>query len=107
MDAPPRLTSMGSASDRLIGRRWVLHDPPPAELRDRLCREAGLHPVVAEILLRRGVETAEAAQRFLRPSLQHLHNPFALKGMDEAVAAICTALEQERPIVVSGDYDVD
>jgi single-stranded-DNA-specific exonuclease len=98
---------MASGPDRQNGRRWVLHDPPPADLRDRLCREAGLHPVVAEILLRRGVETAEAAQRFLRPSLQHLHNPFELKGMTEAVAAIGEALEAGLPIVVSGDYDVD
>jgi single-stranded-DNA-specific exonuclease len=98
---------MPSAGERQNGRRWVLHDPPAADLRDRLCREAGLHPVVAEILLRRGIDTAAAAERFLRPSLQHLHNPFQLLGMTEAVNAIGQALEEGQSIVVSGDYDVD
>ncbi|HEX7929065.1 MAG TPA: single-stranded-DNA-specific exonuclease RecJ [bacterium] len=63
--------------------------------------------MIAEILLRRGVDSAEAAKRFLRPSLQHLHNPFELMGMEAAVTAIGQALEEGKPIVVSGDYDVD
>jgi single-stranded-DNA-specific exonuclease len=98
---------MPLASDRQKGRPWLLHDPPAPAKRDALCREAGLHPIVAEILLRRGIDSVDAVRRFLRPSLQHLHNPYALKGMEEAVAAIAAALESQQPIVVSGDYDVD
>lgn len=98
---------MPGGGDRLNGRRWMLHDPPAAAARDALCREAGLHPILAEILLRRGIDNAEAARRFLRPSLQHLHNPYAMKGMAEAVAGLCAAIEAGHPIVVSGDYDVD
>jgi single-stranded-DNA-specific exonuclease len=74
---------------------------------ERLCREAGLHPVVAEILVRRGVASPEDAARYLQPRLEHLHDPFALSGMAAAVERIGRALESGEPIVVSGDYDVD
>jgi single-stranded-DNA-specific exonuclease len=86
---------------------WIVLPPGPAEQRELLCREAGLHPVVADILLRRGVRTPLAARDFLEPRLEHLHDPFLLKGMEEAVGRIAAALAGGERIVVSGDYDVD
>jgi single-stranded-DNA-specific exonuclease len=83
------------------------HEPAAPEDSARLAREAGVHPIVAEILLRRGIATAEAARRFLHPSLGDLHDPFLLQGMDAAVARILKALGAGERIVVSGDYDVD
>jgi single-stranded-DNA-specific exonuclease len=87
--------------------RWIVQEPAPATARDRLCRELGLHPLVAEILVRRGLAEPAAAESFLHPRLEHLHDPFLLHGMDAAVARIVRALEGGERIVVSGDYDVD
>ncbi|MCH9046757.1 MAG: DHH family phosphoesterase, partial [SAR324 cluster bacterium] len=87
--------------------RWILHEKGAAERRERLCAQAGLHPIVADILLRRGIDAPETAQAFLAPRLEHLHDPFLLKGMDAAVGRIARALEKGERIVVSGDYDVD
>ncbi len=59
------------------------------------------------LLAQRGVDTLEKAQRFLHPSLNDLHDPYLMKGMDTAVTFLRAAIAQQTPIVVYGDYDVD
>ncbi len=67
----------------------------------------GLPDWFAALLVQRGVDTLEKAQRFLHPSLNQLHDPFLMQGMDTAVSLILAAIAQKNPIVVYGDYDVD
>ena len=67
----------------------------------------GLPPLLAKILVARGLGDPACAERFLRPSLAHLYNPFDLKGMDEAVVRIEQALKNDEAIWIYGDYDVD
>ncbi|BAS28464.1 single-stranded-DNA-specific exonuclease RecJ [Limnochorda pilosa] len=89
---------------------WLWPEPLEAEARERahtLERHLGLHPLVAEILVRRGLDDPEAAYRFLHPSLDELESPLRLPDMDAAVQRIERALEREEPIWVYGDYDVD
>src|SRR5438128_2518993 len=50
---------------------------------------------------------AEVAQRFLHPSLDHLHDPFMLADMAPAVERILAAMERHEKIAIHGDYDVD
>jgi single-stranded-DNA-specific exonuclease len=85
---------------------WVgaAYDPSAAE---RLARSLGLAPVIARLLVQRGIADPDDASRFLRPSLDHLHDPLRLTGLDQAVARIERALEGGERIVVHGDYDVD
>jgi len=65
-------------------------------------------PLWLSALLRaRGVDTAEKAERFLYPSVEHLHDPFLMQGMDKAVRIIREAVAGDFPIIVYGDYDVD
>ncbi|MBQ2929212.1 MAG: single-stranded-DNA-specific exonuclease RecJ [Clostridia bacterium] len=65
-------------------------------------------PLWLSALLRaRGVDTAEKAERFLHPSVVHLHDPFLMQGMDKAVRIIGAAIAEQQPIIVYGDYDVD
>ncbi len=65
-------------------------------------------PLWESALLRaRGVDTAEAAERFLHPSLEQLHDPFLMQGMGEAVRLLREAAERGEPITVYGDYDCD
>jgi single-stranded-DNA-specific exonuclease len=72
-----------------------------------LAAALGLHPTVARLLCLRGLGDAEQADRFLNPSLDHLHDPFKLAGMAEAVNRIETALARKERIAIHGDYDVD
>ena len=59
------------------------------------------------LLLGRGVDTPEKAERFLHPSLSQLHDPFLMRDMDRAVSLIRQAVESGKRILVYGDYDVD
>ena len=73
----------------------------------RLAREANLSPTLARLLVARGIGDAESAHRFLHPSLDHLHSPYALLGMKAAVERLRAAIERQERVLIYGDYDVD
>ncbi len=77
-----------------------------AEVRE-LAGALNVPEIIARLLLNRGISTPEAAERFFRPSLAHLHDPFLMKDMDRAVARLLEALRHKERIMVYGDYDVD
>lgn len=62
---------------------------------------------LARLLVMRGITEAEAAERFLTPSLSHLHSPYLMSGMTAAVNRIEAAIENKESILIYGDYDVD
>src|SRR5438132_7473135 len=72
-----------------------------------LVAELKISPAVARLLAIRGIDDPETAQRFLHPSLDHLHDPFMLADMAPAVDRILAAIERKEKIAVHGDYDVD
>ncbi len=59
------------------------------------------------ILLNRGINTPKAVNSYMKKSLEDIHNPFMLDGMEEAVCRILSAIEKKEKIVIYGDYDVD
>lgn len=70
-------------------------------------RLAGYPAWLSDLLISRGIDTAEKAQAFLHPDLRSLHSPFDMDGMGRACAVIRRSLEEHRRAVVYGDYDVD
>ncbi len=66
-----------------------------------------LHPTVARLMCMRGLRDPEVASRFLRPALDHLHDPYLLADLAKAVVRIERALAQRERIAIHGDYDVD
>ncbi len=66
-----------------------------------------ISPLVAKVLINRGINDAGDAKRFIERSVESLHDPFAIKDMDKAVARIKKAIENKEKITVYGDYDVD
>lgn len=87
--------------------KWILKDQADASKVERLSAEVGIDRVLAELLVKRGVETFEQARTFFRPSLKDLHDPFLMKDMDVAVARLHSAIVSNEKIMVYGDYDVD
>ena len=83
------------------------HLPCDDEQASALASALALHPTVARLLCLRGLGDADDAARFLNPSLDHLHDPFKLAGMSEAVTRIEEALARRERIAIHGDYDVD
>jgi single-stranded-DNA-specific exonuclease len=88
-------------------KRWVLKERGNPEKVAGLSAELGIGPVLAELLVQRGINTFEEAKQFFRPSLEDLHDPFLMKDMDKAVDRVLAALEKNEKILVYGDYDVD
>ena len=74
-----------------------------AELGDKL----SISPILAHLLIRRGISTESGAKRFFRPQLADLINPFLMKDMDVAVDRLNDAMGHKERILVYGDYDVD
>ena len=68
---------------------------------------ASTAPILAPLLVRRGIHDGDAAQRFLSPSLAHLHSPLLMTGLQTAVDRIDAAIDRKEPILIYGDYDVD
>ena len=75
--------------------------------KNELTKEIDLHPVLAELLVSKGIQTKMEAEEFLHPSLDKLHDPFLLPDMEEAIQRIEKALGNKERILVYGDYDVD
>ena len=91
-------------------QRWLiakLHAGQSATLAAELAREARLPPVLAELLVARGINTAAEAFAFLNPEPAHLHDPFLMLGMSAAVDRLERAIAAREPILLYGDYDVD
>ena len=86
--------------------RWT-YTPLSAEEVEALSRRAGVSPVLAELLLRRGIADGDAAELFLRPALSHLQDPFLLPNVEAASIRLSRALAEREDITVLGDYDVD
>src|SRR5215210_206751 len=80
---------------------------PNADLVDGLARALDLHPLLARLLVNRGMNDPEAARRFLRPSLDDLRDPGCLPDVDKAVDRLAQAIERRERIFVHGDYDAD
>ena len=73
----------------------------------QLAEELGVNEIVAHLLVLRGITNYEDAKKFFRPQISHLHNPFLMKGMQNAVDRIELALKKGEKILIYGDYDVD
>ena len=74
---------------------------------EELGEKIGMSPILASMLIRRGITTESAAKRFFRPQLSDLINPFLMKDMDIAVDRLNDAMGRKERILVYGDYDVD
>src|SRR5262252_8711125 len=77
------------------------------EAAGQLAAALNLHPTLARLLCLRGFADPETAQRFLNPSLDHLHDPYLLADMLRAVERLERAIAQKERIAIHGDYDVD
>jgi single-stranded-DNA-specific exonuclease len=89
-----------------VTKTWRLapHDGPAI---DRLASRLGVAPIVAQLLLNRGINSPEEGQRFLNAPLTDLHVPGILPGVTEAVERLARAIADKKRICIYGDYDVD
>ena len=94
------LKTVDEAQSELLATQ--LRDLPTLRLKN-----PKLTSTLARLLTMRGIADAETAERFLSPSLDHLHSPYSMLGMTTAVERLDAAIEKKEGILIYGDYDVD
>ena len=89
--------------------KWNYEPPTPEtqKVAEELADKIGMSPILAGLLIRRGIKTESAAKRFFRPMLSELIDPFLMNDMDVAVDRLNDAMGRKERIMVYGDYDVD
>ncbi len=88
-------------------KRWVLNTVNNIEKVKFLSKQLNIHEVLAQLLVKRGIENFEEAKQLFTPDINHLHDPFLMKDMDKAILRIEKAIANHEKILVYGDYDVD
>jgi len=86
--------------------KWVLAESE-AGVADKLSDQAGLHPLIARLMVNRGITDPVTARSFLSSDLSGLSDPRIFTDMEKAVRRIRDAVSAREKIVVYGDYDVD
>ena len=89
--------------------KWNIETPSSErkQAAKELADKIGMSPILADLLIRRGIKTESAAKRFFRPMLSELIDPFLMNDMDIAVDRLNDAMGRKERIMVYGDYDVD
>ena len=89
--------------------KWNYEPPTPEKQQaaNELAEKIGASPILASLLIQRGIKTESAAKRFFRPMLNELIDPFLMNDMDVAVDRLNDAMGRKERIMVYGDYDVD
>ncbi|MDD5569863.1 MAG: single-stranded-DNA-specific exonuclease RecJ [Bacteroidales bacterium] len=88
-------------------KRWKLKSKADEDIVKSLSQTCNINPIIAKILVQRGIDTFEKAKSFFRPSLDELYNPLLMKDIDIAVERLDKAIEKNEKILIYGDYDVD
>ena len=87
-------------------KRWIIQKSDQ-KIVQKLAKDLGVNHIVAHLLVLRGIENFDDAKLFFRPELNHLHDPFLMKNMQDAVDRIEKAITKQEKVLVYGDYDVD
>ncbi len=93
----------------MVDYQWEITTltPEQQDAQMRLEHDLNISAASARMLVVRGIETADAAREFVRPSLDRLHDPMLMRDMDKAVERLTRAVSKGENILIYGDYDVD
>lgn len=90
----------------MIEKQWIYIEADKEKV-EKLQKSLKIHPIFCRLLVQRGITTYEEAKLFFRPKLEHLHDPFLMKNMENAVLRLEKAIQNQEKILLYGDYDVD
>jgi single-stranded-DNA-specific exonuclease len=90
-----------------MNKQWAMRGGADHARVNSLAEALHIDPVLSAMLVHRGITTYEEARLFFRPDLRHLHDPFLMKDMEQAILRIEAAIAAGEKILIFGDYDVD
>ena len=83
------------------------YQKPDIDMSLTLAAGLGVSPLVARLLVNRGIKTVEEGKVYLYPTYSDLHPPFDMADMEKAVERIQQAIKKGEQICIYGDYDAD
>ena len=86
---------------------WKISKQPETEILKKLQSNLNIPEFICTLLLQRNIDSLESAQKYFRPNLNELHDPFLMKDMDKTVDRLIQAIDSSEKIMILGDYDVD
>jgi single-stranded-DNA-specific exonuclease len=92
-------------SARMKNRQWIIK--PPDARCEQLARSLKVSPLLAQVLINRGITVPAEVSIFLRPKLTELIEPSKMPGIEPAVQRLKQAITNKEKITLYGDYDVD
>jgi single-stranded-DNA-specific exonuclease len=90
-----------------MNKRWAVRDNADEEDVQKLAAGLNIDAVLSRLLIHRGIKDFDDARLFFRPEERHLHDPFLMADMEQAILRIETAMAAGEKILIYGDYDVD
>lgn len=93
--------------DLIMKKRWIKKASPLEDRVVEFSQALNINPLIASILIQRGIDNFSKAKSFFRPSLDELHDPFLMRDMDKAIERFQKAINEQEKILIYGDYDVD
>lgn len=101
------MSQMPASSRALPNQRWAFHEPPPKKVEQLIAR-LGLSPLIAKVLVNRGIDTPEKARIFIEPERQELPSPLTeFTDLSLCVDLLTQAIARGDKIAICGDYDAD
>ena len=89
-----------------MNKKWQIYDTQNEKVEE-LTKRYGINPLLATILVNRGITKKEDIRLFLEPTRADFHNPFLMVDMEIAVDRIIKAIKNKEKVTIYGDYDVD
>jgi single-stranded-DNA-specific exonuclease len=86
---------------------WKIRTQPETKILKELQTNLKIPEFICTLLLQRDIDSLESAQKYFRPNLNELHDPFLMKDMDKTVDRLIQAIDSSEKIMILGDYDVD
>ncbi|MDB4919756.1 single-stranded-DNA-specific exonuclease RecJ [Mucilaginibacter sp.] len=90
-----------------MNKRWAVRENADEEEVRNLAAALSIDLVLSTLLIHRGIKSYDEARLFFRPDNRHLHDPFLMAGMEQAILRIEAAMAAGEMILIYGDYDVD
>lgn len=91
----------------MLKKRWKVKEGNNQTDVLALADSLNISPILANLLISRGINNFYEAKSYFRPSMDGIYDPFLMDGMEEASIRVINAVTGNQKIAVYGDYDVD
>lgn len=102
-----QLQSQPVSSCKLPDQRWQIAPAAPEQINS-IVQATNLSPLLAQVLVNRGIDDPEAAIAFLNPESLSLPSPLEdFPDLPLSLELLINAINQRQRIAICGDYDAD